>query len=220
MKRHFSLSVLGLVCFGFYPFSARGEQIGQWQLDVDRMASIMNQLRTEVDAAHALFTIQAATFTIKYDGNAVMSDESKRATHARWSRAIVDALKLSGLRQMDDANSTPQQRQQLVEMRAKLINRMPFGLRSRAQNEINNISVLMDDKMAPCTRIDGAYGATVMPILPRTEVASEFGSFGVFVFGMGSCGERGGYAEQRLGYTFDRVQRTLVRDLKTHGEGE
>jgi hypothetical protein len=196
---------------------ARSEQIGHWLLEIDPMTEMIAKFREDVEAARAPIILQAASFDLKYDGDGAPSDPTKRATAARWSRVIIDALKLSGLRTMDGPGVTPQQRQQIDEMRQKMIERMPFGMRSQARSQIGDIVLLFDDRVAPCARIDGAYAAFIMMINPQSGVASDYGSIGVFAIGMGACGERGGYAERRLGSTLNRAHRALIRDLWMHG---
>lgn len=196
---------------------ARCEQVGAWTLEIDPMSEVLGQLRTQVAASGASFTIEASSFDITYEGNVQLSDQQKLAIHARWSNVMLDALKASGLRPMDGPGITPAQREQLANLRQTMIDRLPFGMRAQMREHVGDIAMLMDETSAPCTRIDGAYGGMVMPMHPRAGVGSDFGSIAVFVFGMGSCGVRGEYAERRLGYTFDRAKRALFRELTARG---
>ncbi len=196
---------------------ARCEQVGDWMLETDPMTEVLGQLRTQVEAAGAPFTVQASSFDITYNGDVRLSDQQKLAIHERWSRTVVDALQAGGMRPMDGPGITPAQRTQLANMRQTMIDRLPFGMRAHMRENVGDISMLMDESAAPCTRIDGAYGGIVMPMRPRAAVGSDFGSIAVFVFGIGSCGVRGEFAERRLGYTFDRATRALVRELRTRG---
>lgn len=212
------LPTAGAMLLALYPAStASGEQIGQWRLEIDPMTEPLTQLREEVARTGAPFTIVAASYDFKYDGDAPVSDEQKLAALARWSRVLVDALGISGLRLIDESQISAQERQQFAEMRQKFVDHLPFGMRAQMRDQMGGVVMLMDESMAPCTRIDGAYAAVLFTIQPRVAVTSEFGSIGMFVFGLGSCGERGGYAEHRLDYTSERVKRALVRDLRTQG---
>ena len=147
-----------------------------------------------------------------------LSDQQKLAIHERWSTTVVDALQAVEHASDGWPWNTPAQRAQLANMRQTMIDRLPFGMRAHMRENVGDIAMLMDKSAAPVfTRIDGAYGGIVMPMRPRAGVGSDFGSIAVFVFGVGSCGVRGEYAERRLGYTFDRAMRALVRELRTRG---
>ena len=212
--------LLALFLVGAGAAPARSRPVGDWQVEIDPMTEMLTQFRTEVATARVPLIIRAKSFDVKFDGDAIVSRQDKLAILARWTGVVVEALKVSGLRPMDGPGSTAQQRQQLAEMRQKLVDRMPFGLRSQMCNRIGNIPMLMDDSRAACTARDGAYAAFVMEFRPQESVASDFGSLGVIAIGFGACGESGRYAEVRLDNTWDRAERALFDELLAHGVQE
>jgi hypothetical protein len=200
--------------------ATRAEKVGEWRVETDSMTEPMAQFTAELEAAGLPTVLRVVSFDIRYDGDARPSEEQKAGLQQRWSSAVIEALKRSGLRLMDGPEATPDQRRKLTELRQKMFERMPFGMRNQTQDRFGVMAMLIDDRRAPCTTRDGAYAGFVMTIRPTPNVTSDFGSIAVFTLGMGSCGEKGSYAERRLGYTFDRARWALVDQLQARGPTE
>lgn len=203
-----------------FPRAATAETVGSWNLEVDPMLEMVTAFRAEVRRQRALVLIEAAAYDISSDVIEPMDGVQKKELAREWQLAIVSELESYDFRHMKPDELPASQRQVFDDMREKLFEAMPFGMRARARAQFGEIFILLDDNEASCTAYDGAYGATVMSILPEAQVGSDYGSIAVVVFGLGACGQEGGYSPRRLVRLIEATKRVVVNNLEDYEDGQ
>ena len=187
-----SAFLAGMLALSSIPSSLAGEvacsrRESSWEVledSDDEMADLMVGQINDVGAAVVADTVG---YKFRRPGGSSNGLRPSVERVGRWRSRAMAVLRGYGFNRL----STRQQRVMGVDfskLRESLLTSQPFGLRSMASEEVDEVLIFMSGSDSSCNGSDGGYMAGLITINPVPDVDTDWGGMYIFVLGAGACG--------------------------------
>lgn len=177
--------------------------VGTWIAYIDDNARADRDANEEFRKRGAQMMIDTTTYNLERRTTATLTHGEKLALLEDFQEAIVSTLKDEGFKLVSDAELKEKSGRTSEETIAEISKNMAFGAKDMPVKLGPVFFVLVNERQPQCARNgNGAMAAYLMSTQPIPDVRSDYGSVGLILAGLGTCGRAS-----------SPVTRTYVKDL-------
>lgn len=179
-----------------FGLKAQGKLYGEWRVALDAMQEMDNQVNDYNRRANMPLWVDFLSIDITRDDPLDETRDEKIERIADWTGVITDELDLAGLSLLPDDELEEKTGMSYADFRSRMIGNMPYGQRALMDATAGEMHFLADDFLADCTD-DGLLMALLTSFAEPALGASEYGSIGLIMFGIGDCSLSGARRDMR-----------------------
>jgi hypothetical protein len=190
---------------------------GPWRVRVDRGGEFDTQFQRALTAQHVPIIVGSAFFDITRESDTALSATAKGRVLSRLEDRIAEGLTNEGFERVPDEELTDADGNSFDDRLRQLIqqNFTPYGQPGRPR-EFGELIVMKKTRQLSCLSNQGLVMAVIFSMKPIQNVASDYGSTGLILEGLGSCGPSSSTAKRYLGNLTTDAERWVTDEVKKH----